>query len=66
MGRESKERVGVCICIVASLCCAPETHIVSQLSSNKKQALVCGELDSLIENTGVVQHMQINQCDTLH
>ena len=34
--KKSKKRVHICICIIDTLCCTPETNIVNQLYSNKK------------------------------
>lgn len=31
MGKESKKRVDICICIMDSLCCSAETNTVNQL-----------------------------------
>ena len=31
MGKESKKRVDICICIMDSLCCTAETNTVNEL-----------------------------------
>ena len=53
MGKESKKRVVVCVCVADSLCCTPETQHCKSTILQLKKVLVCGKLDSLIENTGL-------------